>query len=207
MHSASSGGRKKLAFVRKENGSEDLAKPRISNRQLSADSGTSLRPHLTHAPPRYGDFSESATSADSDYRRDRSTADTDRSEISPYLGSPRTTSGWPKIPPHPSASEVGRFLRKRQRKGTWNTVEIGPPRTRTARRSVPTSEVLGLDLVGRKTHLTQTPPRWGDFSESARSAGMERRRASPAQTRTARRSVPTSEVLGLHLVGRKINLA
>jgi hypothetical protein len=47
----------------------------------------------------------------------------DRSEIGPYLGSPRARSSWPKNPPHPNTSEVGRFLRKRQRKGTWNTVE------------------------------------------------------------------------------------
>jgi len=53
------------------------------------------------------------TSADMDHRRDRSTADMDRSEIGPYLGSLRATSGWPKNPPHPKTSEVGRFLRKR----------------------------------------------------------------------------------------------
>ena len=53
----------------------------------------------------------------------------DRSEIGPYLGGPRATSGWPKKPslskrlqrppgetkktPHQCTSEVGRFLRKR----------------------------------------------------------------------------------------------
>jgi hypothetical protein len=34
---------KTLALIRKENGSEDLAKQRISNRPLSVDSGTLLR--------------------------------------------------------------------------------------------------------------------------------------------------------------------
>ena len=46
--------------------------------------------------------------------------------------------------PYPRASEVGRFLRKRQRKGTWNVCRHGTPQTWTARRSVPTSEVIGL---------------------------------------------------------------
>ena len=77
----------------------------------------------------------------------------DRSEIGPYLGSPRTTSGWPKNPPHPRTFELG------------------------------------------------------DFSESARSAGMEHRRAGPPQHRTARRSVPTSEVFGLHFRVLRTNSA
>ena len=63
--------------------------------------------------------------------------------------------------PYPRASEVGRFLRKRQRKGTWNVCRHATPadmerlltryicrhgtlQSRTARRSVPTSEVIGL---------------------------------------------------------------
>ncbi len=64
------------------------------------------------------------------------TADTDRSEIGPYLRGLRATSGWPKNPPHPNTSEVGRFLRKRHvcRHGTPSSrptadtdrSEIGP---------------------------------------------------------------------------------
>jgi hypothetical protein len=54
-------------------------------------------------------------------------AEPDRSEIGPYLGGHRTTSGWPKNPPRLSTSEVGRFLRKRQRKGTWNACKHATP--------------------------------------------------------------------------------
>jgi hypothetical protein len=46
---------------------------------------------LAWAPPRWGDFSESATSADMDYCRDWSAADMDRSEIGLYLGGLRAT--------------------------------------------------------------------------------------------------------------------
>ena len=52
--------------------------------------------------------------------------------------------------PHPSTSEVGRFLRKRLVSRHGPPAEIGPPQTRTARRSVPTLEVLGLHLGGQK---------------------------------------------------------
>ena len=39
-----------LALILEENGSEDPAKPRISNRHLSVDSGTLLKPNLTQPP-------------------------------------------------------------------------------------------------------------------------------------------------------------
>ena len=39
-----------LALILYENGFEDPAKPRISNRQLSVDSGTLLKPNLTQPP-------------------------------------------------------------------------------------------------------------------------------------------------------------
>ena len=92
----------------------------------------------------------------------------DRSEIGPYLGGHRARCLIGLHPgflrqtlPYLSTSEVGRFLRKRQRKGTWNvcrhatpadmerlrtryTCRHGTPQTWTARRSVPTSEVIGL---------------------------------------------------------------
>ena len=39
---------------------------------------------------------QTRTTADMDHRRDQTAADTDRSEIGPYLGGPRTTSGGQK---------------------------------------------------------------------------------------------------------------
>jgi hypothetical protein len=48
--------------------------------------GSCHKLNLTSASPRWGDFSESATSADMDYRSDRNAAEPDRSEIGPYLG-------------------------------------------------------------------------------------------------------------------------
>ncbi len=39
-----------LALILYENGFEDPAKPPISNRQLSVDSGTLLKPNLTQPP-------------------------------------------------------------------------------------------------------------------------------------------------------------
>jgi hypothetical protein len=82
-------------------------------------------------------------------RRDRSAADTDRSEIGPYLGSPRTTSGWPKNT-SPKRLRGRATSPKAPRQQTRPPAEIGPPQTRTARRSVPTLEVLGQHLGGQK---------------------------------------------------------
>ena len=90
-----------------------------------------------------------------DRRRDQTAADTDRSEIGPYLGSPRTTSGGPKKTPRPSTSEVRRFLRKRHIR------RHGPPQRLDCRRHGP----LGDRSLPRKSSdyirggkKTSTPP-------------------------------------------------
>ena len=76
-----------------------------------------------------------------DRLKDRSDVDMDRSEIGPYLGGPRTTSGWPKKTPHPSTSEVRRFLRKRHIR------RHGPPQRSDCRRHGP----LGDRSLPRKS--------------------------------------------------------
>ena len=76
-----------------------------------------------------------------DRHRDRSTADTDRSEIGPCRGGPRTTSGGPKKTPRPSTSEVRRFLRKRHIR------RHGPPQRSVHRRHGP----LGDRSLPRKS--------------------------------------------------------
>ena len=43
---------KPLALILEENRAEEPPKPRISNRQLSKDSGLLLKPNLTQTPPR-----------------------------------------------------------------------------------------------------------------------------------------------------------
>jgi hypothetical protein len=68
----------------------------------------------------------------------------------------------PKPQPRLRTSEVGRFLRKRQCKGSQIAAKTdrrrnGPPQKRTARRSFPTSEVIGL----HSRVLPQTQPRPG----------------------------------------------
>ena len=134
------------------------------------------------------------TLADAVHLQTWNAADMDRSEIGPYLGGHRTRCLIGLHPgflrqtlPYLSTSEVGRFLRKRQRKGTRNicrhatpadmerlrtryTCRHGTPKSRTARRSVPTSEVIGRHsgflpskLIGlhpgflRQTQPHQTP--------------------------------------------------
>ena len=104
----------------------------------------------------------------------------DRSEIGSYLGSPRTTSGWPKNPPHPSASEVGRFLQKRhvRRHGPLGDRLI--PRKSSDYIRVAKQSTSSKHLRGR----TISPKAPGPQTRTAAEIG-------PSQTRTARRSVPT----------------
>jgi hypothetical protein len=111
----------------------------------------------------------------------------------------------PKPQPCLRTSEVGRFLRKRQCKGSQIAAKTdrrrnGPPQRRTARRSFPTSEVIGL----HSRVLPQTQPRPGtsevgrflrkrQCKGSRTAAATDHRRNRSPQRRTARRSFPTSE--------------
>ena len=123
--------------------------------------------------------------------------------------------------PHLSTSEVGRFLRKRRVCGHGSPQTRTNAKTdqrrhgsplsrtclqrRTARRSVPTSEVFGLHLrVLRQTQPHLSTSEVGRFLRKRRVCGHEtpqiwtnvktdhRRHGTPL-SRTARRSVPTSE--------------
>ena len=105
----------------------------------------------------------------------------DRSEIGPYLGGHWAIfRGFPLIPPHRCTSEVGRFLRKYPRL-----------RCRTARRSIPTQEVIGLYLGG----FPLIPPH-----RCTSEVGRFLQKHPCRQRRTARRSIPTQEVIGLLLL-------
>ena len=138
-----------------------------------------------------------------DRRKDRSDVDMDRSEIGPYLGSPRTKSGGPKKTPHPRTSEVRRFLRKR------HVRRHGPPQSRTARRSVPTSEAFGRYPESyHKLNLTRAPPQVGlhprvSTTNSASPEHLRGKAISPKaprpQTRTA--AEPDRSEIGPYLGG------
>ena len=99
----------------------------------------------------------------------------------------------PKKQPHPNTSEVGRFLRKR------HVLRYGQPQSRTARRSVPTEEVLGL--LPRVLRQTRPHPNTSEVGRFLRKRHVLR--YGQPQSRTARRSVPTEEVLGRRPAGQK----
>ena len=94
--------------------------------------------------------------------------------------------------PHPGTSEVGRFLRKR------HVCRHGPPQSRTARRSVPTSEVIGRYPGSPPKDLPH--PGTSEVRRFLRKRHV--RRHGPPRSRTARRSVPTSEVIGRYPGGQ-----
>jgi hypothetical protein len=86
----------------------------------------------------------------------------------------------PKPQPCLRTSEVGRFLRKRQCKGSRTAAETdhskdGP----LGDRSLPRKSSGYIQGSYHKLSLAQVPPRWGDFSESANVRG-----AGPPQRQT-----------------------
>ena len=122
-----------------------------------------------------------------DRHRDRSTADTDRSEIGPYLGSPRAASGGAKKTPHPRTSEVRRFLRKR------HVRRHGPPQRSDCRRHGP----LGDRSLPRKSSdyirgAKKTPhPRTSEVRRFLRKRHI--RRHGPPQRSVHRRHGPLGD--------------
>ena len=140
------------------------------NPRMSCSSQPALAIHDS-APLKWGDFSERATSANIDHRSDRNAAEPDRSEIGPYLGGHWATSRSPATNPTspsrvpatnstlPERLRDGAISPKAPRPQTWTTAVIGTPRSRTARRSVPTSEVIGLNhgvLLQTQPQLTSS---------------------------------------------------
>ena len=122
-------------------------------------------------------------------------------EIDPYLEALRSTSRIaPQTPPHPSTSEVGRFLRKRHVRGH------GLPQNRTAWRSILICEARrNGGFIGLHSGFPPQPQPHPSASEVGRF--LRKRhvgRHGPPQSRTAWRSVLIYEArrnggfIGLH---------
>ena len=147
---------------------------------------------LAQAPPRWGDFSESANVCGHGTPQSRPATAPDRSEIGPYLGSLRAT------PQGPSANSASpRHLRggaispKAPGPLAWNTAEQARHSTGPlGDRSLPRKPSGDTPESFRKLSLTHALPRWGDFSESARSEVPDPRSTEPLSDPSPSRRAP-----------------
>ena len=143
--------------------------------------------------PRLGDCSESAVSwleLRSPVSRGFQRPQTDRSEIGPYLGSHWATSQSPTTNPALSAN----LRRMAISPKAPTSADMDRRRARPlGDRSLPQKSLGYIPESYYKPSPIRKPPRHGDFSQSANV-----RRHGPPQGQTARRSVSTAEVIGLH---------